>query len=86
MHMELVPASATRELLSKKLEIRRQSVDFPVAVAGRFEAAPAIDFLGLIGRMAVAFGAARRRLGERALRFRREYALFRGLSGCRIRG
>jgi hypothetical protein len=47
------------------LKIRDQTVFFPIAIAGRIEAAAAAGLLGLIG-LAVAFSTPRRRFGERA--------------------
>src|SRR5581483_11140345 len=50
-------------------EIRCDPVDFPVAVARRFGAARAVDFLGgvlaLVRRLGAAHGAACRRFSER---------------------
>lgn len=57
------------------LEIRGQPVLFPIAIAGRIEAAAAAGFLGLIS-LAVAFGAPRCRLGKRPFGGRRQRALF----------
>src|SRR5262249_51014280 len=51
-------------------EIRGPAGDLPVPVAHRVEPAPAADFLRLFCRLA--FRPARRRLGERALRRRRQ--------------
>src|ERR1700692_4968894 len=62
-----------------RLEIGDQSVLFPIAVAGRIETAAAAGFLGLIG-VAVAFGAARCRFGQRAFGCRRKWALFAGFT------
>ena len=70
---------------SLRLEIRDQAVLFPIAIAGRVEAAAAAGFLGLIG-VAVALGAAGCRFGERALGRRRQRAPFAVLAlgiGCR---
>ena len=53
-----------------RLEIGRQTVLFPIAVAGRIETAAAAGFLGPIG-VAVALGAARCGFGERAFGGRR---------------
>jgi hypothetical protein len=57
------------------LEIRRQPVDFPVAVARRFGTVAAGNFLRAIDRMPVPLGAACRRLRQGALRSRRERVL-----------
>ncbi len=51
---------------AQALKIRRQAVDLPVAVARRFGAVAAADFLRAIGRRAVIGGVARRGLVERA--------------------
>ena len=68
------------------LKIRRQPVDFPVAIAGRLGAAAAADFLRLLAGLPVAFGAARRRLGKRAFRGRRERTFFRNLAAGALGG
>lgn len=65
---------------AQALEIRRQALDLPVAVARRFRAVAPLDFLRAIGRRAVIGGAARRGLGKRAFGRRAERSfLDRGL-------
>jgi len=70
--MSSLPANAQG---LRGLEIRRQAVDFPVAVAGRIEAAAARDFLRCIGVLGCSIGAASRGLRQRPFGRRRQRAL-----------
>jgi hypothetical protein len=63
----------------RRLEIRDQAVFFPIAIAGRIEAAAAAGFLSLIG-ITVAFGAARCGFCEGAFGGRRQRALIARLA------
>jgi hypothetical protein len=60
-----------------KSEIRRQPIDLPVAVAGRFGSVAARNFLGPVGCIAIPFGASCGSFRERALG-RGRLRLFRG--------
>ena len=62
-----------------RLKIGNQPVLFPIAVAGRIEAAAAAGFLGLTG-ITFAFGATRRGFGQRAFGRRRQWALLARLA------
>src|ERR1700722_3374392 len=67
-------SSRIRSTGDVRLKIGDQAVLFPIAVAGRIEAAAATGFLALLRRLAVAFGAAGGGFGERALGGRRQGA------------
>jgi len=65
-------------------EIRRQPVDLPIPVAGRFGSVAARDFLGPVGRLPIAFGAARGGFSERALGRGRQRRFLLRLIGFRV--
>jgi hypothetical protein len=70
--------TGTRRPGTTPLEIRRQSVDLPIAVPGRLWAVATPDFLRLGSLFSIAFGAPGGRLGERALRCRTKRAFLGG--------
>jgi hypothetical protein len=63
-------------------KIRGEAADLPVTVPRWIGAVAAANFPRLVGGLALAFGAARRRLGERALgRLRRRWLSTRSVRG-----
>jgi len=68
--IELAPdkkGKMDREIAADASEIRRQSADFPIAVARRFGTVAAGNFLRALDRVPILLGAARLCLGQGAL-------------------